>query len=114
MARYIAKNIVWSGLADKCEVAISYAIGKANPVAVNVTSFGTGKINDEDLSELVIEIFNLRPSAIIEKLRLRTAIYSDTATYGHFNSSLFPWENLDFNLNLRKAAEKYNVEREEI
>jgi len=107
MARYIAKNIVWSGLADKCEVAISYAIGKANPVAVNVTSFGTGKISDEDLSELVKEIFNLRPAAIIEKLRLRNAIYSDTSTYGHFNSSLFPWENVDFNLNLRKVAERY-------
>jgi len=114
MARYIAKNIVWSGLADKCEVAISYAIGKANPVAVNVTSFGTGKISDEDLSELVIEIFNLRPAAIIEKLWLRNAIYSDTATYGHFNSSLFPWENVDFNLNLRKVAEKFYEEREKI
>lgn len=86
MARYIAKNIVWSGLAERCEVAISYAIGKANPVAVNVTSFGTGKIRDEDLSELVKETFNLRPAAIIEKLRLRNAIYSDTASYGHFNS----------------------------
>jgi S-adenosylmethionine synthetase len=107
MARYIAKNIVWSGLADKCEVAISYAIGKANPVSVNVTSFGTAKISDEDLSELVKEIFNLRPAAIIEKLRLRNAIYSDTSTYGHFNSSLFPWENVDFNLNLRKVAERY-------
>jgi S-adenosylmethionine synthetase len=114
MARYIAKNIVWSGLADKCEVAISYAIGKANPVSVNVTAFGTGKISDEDLSELVKEIFNLRPAAIIEKLRLRNAIYYDTATYGHFNSSLFPWENVDFNLNLRKVAEKFKVEREEI
>ncbi len=107
MARYIAKNIVWSGLADKCEVAISYAIGKANPVSVNVTSFGTGKISDEYLSDLVKEIFNLRPAAIIEKLRLRNVIYSDTATYGHFNSSLFPWENVDFNLNLRKVAERY-------
>jgi len=114
MARYIAKNIVWSGLADKCEVAISYAIGKANPVSVNVTSFGTGKISDEDLIELVKEIFNLRPAAIIEKLRLRNVIYSDTATYGHFNSSLFPWENVDFNLNLRKVAEKFYEEREKI
>ena len=114
MARYIAKNIVWSGLADKCEVAISYAIGKANPVAVNATSFGTGKISDEDLSELVKEIFNLRPAAIIEKLRQRNAIYSDTATYGHFNSSLFPWENVDFNLNLRKAAEKFLQEGDSI
>ncbi|TFZ41628.1 methionine adenosyltransferase [Soehngenia longivitae] len=113
MARYIAKNIVWSGLADKCEVAISYAIGKANPVSVNVTSFGTGKISDEDLTELVKEIFNLRPAAIIEKLHLRNAIYSDTATYGHFNSSLFPWENVDFNLNLRKVAERYEDRKTE-
>ena len=113
MARYIAKNIVWSGLADKCEVAISYAIGKANPVSVNVTSFGTGKISDEDLIELVKEIFNLRPAAIIEKLRLRNAIYSDTATHGHFNSSLFPWENVDFNLNLRKVAERYEDRKTE-
>ena len=113
MARYIAKNIVWSGLADKCEVAISYAIGKANPVSVNVTAFGTGKISDEDLSELVKEIFNLRPAAIIEKLRLRNAIYSDTSTYGHFNSSLFPWENVDFNLNLRKVAERYEDRKTE-
>jgi len=113
MARYIAKNIVWSGLADKCEVAISYAIGKANPVSVNVTSFGTEKISDEHLSELVKKIFNLRPAAIIEKLRLRNAIYSDTATYGHFNSSLFPWENVDFNLNLRKVAERYEDRKTE-
>lgn len=113
MARYIAKNIVWSGLADKCEVAISYAIGKANPVSVNVTSFGTGKISDEDLTELVKEIFNLRPAAIIEKLHLRNVIYSDTATYGHFNSSLFPWENVDFNLNLRKVAERYEDRKTE-
>lgn len=113
MARYIAKNMVWSGLAEKCEVALSYAIGKANPVAVNVTSFGTGIVSDESLVEIVKEVFNLRPAAIIEKLHLRNAIYSDTATYGHFNSSLFPWENVDFNLNLRKAAEKYEDRKAE-
>jgi len=107
MARYIAKNIVWSGLARKCEVALSYAIGKANPVAVHATSFGTGKINDEDLSKLVCEVFNLRPAAIIEKLRLRNAHYRKTATYGHFNSILFPWEDVDFKLDLIKAVEKY-------
>ncbi len=107
MARYIAKNIVWSGLAEKCEVALSYAIGKANPVAVDVTTFGTGKLTDEWLADIVQEVFNLRPAAIIEKLRLRNVIYSDTATYGHFNSSLFPWENVDMYTNLRKAAEKY-------
>lgn len=107
MARYIAKNIVWSDLADKCEVALSYAIGKANPVAVDVTSFGTGKVTDEQLSDIVQEVFNLRPAAIIEKLRLRNVIYSDTATYGHFNSGLFPWENVNMYTNIRKAAELY-------
>lgn len=107
MARYIAKNIVWSGLAEKCEVALSYAIGKANPVAVDLTSFGTGKLTDEQLSCIVQEVFNLRPAAIIEKLRLRNVLYSDTATYGHFNSCLFPWEDVNMYTNLRKAAEKY-------
>jgi len=107
MARYIAKNIVWSGLAEECEVALSYAIGKANPVAVDVTSFGTGKITDDQLTNIAQEVFNLRPAAIIEKLHLRNAIYSDTAVYGHFNSSLFPWENVNMYTSLRKAAEKY-------
>jgi len=107
MARYIAKNIVWSGLAEKCEVALSYAIGKATPVAVDVTSFGTGKITDDQLTNIVREVFNLRPAAIIEKLNLRNTIYSDTATYGHFNSVLFPWEDVNMYTNLRKAAEKY-------
>ena len=113
MARYIAKNIVWSGLAEKCEVAISYAIGKANPVAVDVTSFSSGKVSDEDLAELIKEIFNLRPGAIIEKLALRNAIYSDTASYGHFSSPLFFWENLDYDLNLSKAVEKYENRKAE-
>ena len=109
MARYIAKNIVWSDLAEECEVALSYAIGKANPVAVSVTSFGTSKLTDEQLGELVQNAFNLRPAAIIEKLRLRNAIYSDTAAYGHFHSSLFSWEDTNMKLyqELREAAEKY-------
>lgn len=107
MARYIAKNIVWSDLAERCEVALSYAIGKANPVAVAVTSFGTSKLTDEQLTLIVQEVFNLRPAAIIEKLRLRTAIYESTVAYGHFNSCLFPWENVDCYKELRKAAEKY-------
>jgi S-adenosylmethionine synthetase len=107
MARYIAKNIVWSGLAEECEVALSYAIGKANPVAVDVTSFGTGKLTDDQLANIVQEVFNLRPAAIIEKLHLRNVIYSDTAVYGHFNSCLFPWENVNMYTNLRKAAEIY-------
>ena len=107
MARYIAKNIVWSDLAERCEVALSYAIGKANPVAVAVTSFGTSKLTDEQLTLIVQEVFNLRPAAIIEKLRLRTAIYDNTAVYGHFNSCLFPWEDVDSYKELRKAADKY-------
>lgn len=107
MARYIAKNIVWSGLADKCEVALSYAIGKANPVAVDVNTFGTSAYTNEVLRQIVLEVFNLRPAAIIEKLRLRNVIYSDTSVYGHFNSCLFPWENTDKYNELRKAAEIY-------
>ena len=109
MARYIAKNIVWGDLAKKCEVALSYAIGKADPVAVSVKSFGTSAFTDEQLTGIVRKVFNLRPAAIIEKLRLRNAIYEDTATYGHFNSCLFPWEGTSMELYdaLRKAAEKY-------
>ena len=107
MARYIAKNIVGSDLAERCEVALSYAIGKASPVAVNVTSFGTSMLTDEQLAEIVKEVFNLRPAAMIEKLRLRTPFYADTATYGHFNSILFPWEQVDMQVELRKAAKNY-------
>ena len=107
MARYIAKNIVWSDLAERCEVALSYAIGKASPVAVDVTSFGTSKYSDETLSKIVAEVFNLRPAAIIEKLRLRNVIYADTSAYGHFNSCLFPWEDLNQYKALQKAAEQH-------
>jgi S-adenosylmethionine synthetase len=109
MARYIAKNIVWSGLADKCGVALSYAIGKADPVAVDIDTFGTSALSNEALREIVMSVFNLRPAAIMEKLRLRNAIYADTAAYGHFNSCLFPWEDTSIRLynELRKAAEAY-------
>ena len=107
MARYIAKNIVLSDLAEKCEVALSYAIGKADPVAVNINAFGTSALADEQLRDIVLSVFNLRPAAIIEKLRLRNVIYEDTAVYGHFNSCLFPWENYDMYKEIRKAAEKY-------
>ena len=107
MTRYIAKNIVGSGLATECEVALSYAIGKANPVAVNVTSFLTSKLTDEQLADVVKEVFNLRPAAMIEKLRLRTPFYVDTSTYGHFNSILFPWEQVNMTTELRKVASKY-------
>jgi len=107
MARYIAKNLVWSGLAKECGVALSYSIGKADPVAVDIDSFGTSALTNEVLREIVQSVFNLRPAAIIEKLRLRNAIYEDTATYGHFSSCLFPWEDYNMYQELRKVAEKY-------
>ena len=89
-------------------VALSYAIGKADPVAVDVKSFGTSTLTDEELRDIVLSLFNLRPAAIIEKLRLRNAIYEDAAVYGHFNSCLFPWEDGSAHYKeLRKAAEKY-------
>jgi DNA ligase D-like protein (predicted 3'-phosphoesterase) len=112
MARYIAKHIVWCGYAKRCEVSISYAIGKANPVAFSVNTLGTGIVSDEILTLAAQEIFNLRPAAIIEKLRLRNVIYSDTAVYGHFNSCLFPWEDVNKYSEFRKAVEKY-VDRED-
>jgi S-adenosylmethionine synthetase len=113
MARYIAKNIVWSGLAEKCEVALSYAIGRANPVVFSINTFGTGTVSDEVLTLAAQEVFNLRPAAIIEKLRLRNIHYSDTAVYGHFNSCLFPWEDVDRYSELKAAVEKY-VAREDV
>ena len=109
MARYIAKNLVWSGLAKRCEVALSYAIGKADPVAVSVNSFGTSEYSDERLCDAVKKVFCLRPAAIIDQLRLRSAIYADTAAYGHFNSVLVPWESgTDRYKELRKAVAEYD------
>ncbi len=97
MARYIAKNIVASGLAEKCEVQIAYAIGMADPVSVTVNTFGTGKIEDERLAEIVKEIFDMRPYAIIKGLDLLRPIYQKTAVYGHFgrNEPEFTWERTD-------------------
>ena len=109
MARYIAKNLVWSGLAKRCEVALSYAIGKADPVAVSVNSFGTSEYSDEQLCEVVKKVFCLRPAAIIEQLRLRDAVYKKTAAYGHFNSLLFTWESgSDHFKELKEAAAEYD------
>ena len=107
MARYIAKNIVAAGLAKRCEVAISYAIGKANPVAVYVKTFGTGVYGDDEVTEIVRKTFDMRPAAIIEKLRLKQTIYAKTATYGHFASTLNTWESTDMTEELRKAAARY-------
>ncbi len=96
-ARYVAKNIVAAGLADKCEIQLSYAIGVAHPTSVAVDTFGTGKLKDEELMEIIRENFDLRPAGIIKMLDLRRPIYKQTAAYGHFgrNDLDLPWEKLD-------------------
>ena len=96
-ARYVAKNIVAAGLADKCEIQLSYAIGVANPTSVMVDTFGTGKVSDEKLVEIIRENFDLRPAGIIKMLDLRRPIYKQTAAYGHFGRTYvsLPWENVD-------------------
>src|SRR3989338_5534971 len=106
IARYIAKNIVAAELADKCEVKLSYAIGVAEPTSVNVDCFGTNKIPEEKISELVIKHFSLTPRGIIQSLNLRRPIYRKTAAYGHFgrNDPDFTWERIDKAELLRKDA----------
>ena len=96
-ARYVAKNIVAAGLADKCEIQLSYAIGVAHPTSIMVDTFGTGKLSDERLIEIIRENFDLRPAGIIKMLDLRRPIYRQTAAYGHFgrHDLDLPWEKLD-------------------
>jgi len=103
-ARYVAKNIVAAGLADKCEIQLAYAIGVAKPVSVLVDSFGTGKVSDEKLAEIVDKHFDLRPAAIIRDLGLRRPIYRQVAAYGHFGRTDIdlPWEKTDKADDLRK------------
>lgn len=103
-ARYVAKNIVAAGLASKCELQVAYAIGKAQPVSVAVNTFGTGKIPDDKLVEIVKKIFDFRPKAIIDALDLQRPIYEDTAAYGHFGKPGYSWEKTDKVDELRKAA----------
>ena len=103
-ARYVAKNIVAAGLADKCEIQLSYAIGVAQPTSVMVDTDGTGKVSDEKLVDIIRENFDLRPAGIIKMLDLRRPIYKQTAAYGHFgrNDLDLPWERLDKVENLKK------------
>ncbi|MFZ5826683.1 MAG: methionine adenosyltransferase [Bacillota bacterium] len=105
-ARYVAKNIVAAGLASKCEVQLAYAIGVARPVSVLVTTFGTGKIADDKIAELVQKNFDLRPAAIIRDLGLRRPIFRQTAAYGHFGRTdlNLPWEQTDKAAELRRQA----------
>lgn len=106
MARYIAKNIVASGIATKCEIQLAYAIGVAEPVSVFVDSFGTGKIADDEIVKIVRDNFDMRPAAIIEKLDLRKPIYKNLAAYGHFGRTTLgvKWEETDMADTLREAA----------
>ncbi|KGR88816.1 S-adenosylmethionine synthetase [Ureibacillus massiliensis 4400831 = CIP 108448 = CCUG 49529] len=108
-ARYVAKNIVASGLADRAEVQLAYAIGVARPVSIAVDTFGTGKVPESKLVEWVSELFDLRPAGIIKMLDLRRPIYKQTAAYGHFgrNDLNVPWENTDIAEKLREKANLY-------
>ena len=103
-ARYVAKNIVAAGLADKCEIQLAYAIGVAKPMSIMVDTFGTGKLSDNRLVEIIRENFDLRPAGIIKMLDLRRPIYKQTAAYGHFgrNDLNLPWEKLDKTELLKK------------
>ncbi len=103
-ARYVAKNIVAAGLADRCEIQLSYAIGVAEPTSIMVETFGTGKVSNELLVNLVREFFDLRPYGLIKMLDLIQPIYRQTAAYGHFGREQFPWEKTDRAAELRSAA----------
>ncbi len=110
--RYIAKNLVAAKLAEKCEIQVAYAIGVAQPLSVNVDTYGTGKLADDSLLEKVVrEVFDMRPAKIVESLQLKHPgngwCYADTAAYGHFGRDIFPWEKCDKVDVLTKAAEKY-------
>ncbi|MBO5721628.1 MAG: methionine adenosyltransferase [Lentisphaeria bacterium] len=112
MCRYIAKNIVAAGLAAKCELQVAYAIGVAEPLSINVATFGTGKIADNDLEKVVREVFDLRPAAIIDTLQLKYPAangwsYQDTAAYGHFGRAVFPWEKCNKIAEIQAAARKF-------
>jgi S-adenosylmethionine synthetase len=105
-ARWVAKNVVAAGLADRCEIQVAYAIGVAHPLSVNVETFGTGKIADDEIGKLITKFFDLRPGAIIRDLDLRRPIYRQTAAYGHFGRDdiQLPWEDTSKAEALHKAA----------
>jgi S-adenosylmethionine synthetase len=106
MARYVAKNIVAAGLAERCEIQVSYAIGVAEPTSITVETFGTGKIGEDHLEAIVRDVFDLRPKGLIAQLDLLKPIYLPTAAYGHFgrNEDSFSWEKTDKVDELKAAA----------
>ena len=103
--RYVAKNIVAAGLADRCEIQVSYAIGVAEPTSISVNSFGTGKLRDDVIADLVRQHFDLRPKGLVEMLDLKRPIYRKTAAYGHFGreDTDFTWERTDKAESLKAA-----------
>ena len=103
-ARYVAKNVVRAGLADRFEVQLAYVIGGAQPISLNVETFGTGKVSDETIRKLIEEHFDFRPGAIIDRFGLRRSIYRQTASYGHFGRPEFPWEKTDLAETLARAT----------
>ena len=103
MARYIAKNIVAAGLADRAEVELAYAIGVPFPVSIMVDTFGTGKVPDSEISKAVSKVFDCSPAGIIKTLDLKKPVYSPTASYGHFGRKEFNWEKTDKKDALKKA-----------
>jgi len=112
MCRYIAKNIVASGLAEKCEVQVAYAIGIAEPLSINVDTYGTGKLeSDQNLEKVIRKVFSLKPASIVKTLGLKNPgngwSYSDAAAYGHFGRPQFPWEKVDRTEEIKAAAAKY-------
>ena len=106
MARYIAKNVVAAGLADKCEVQLSYSIGLAEPVSVRIDTFNTNRVPEERIVEAVAKLTDLRPAAIIRKFGMTRPIYAQISCYGHFgsNASEMPWEKTDIAAQLEKLA----------
>ena len=95
MTRYAAKHVVAAGLADRCEIQVSYAIGVAEPVSIMAETFGTATVSEDRIAELVREAFTFRPARLIEQLGLKAPIFRPTAAYGHFGREEFPWEKLD-------------------
>ena len=110
MSRYIAKNIVAAEVAERCEVQISYCIGVAEPMSVNVNTFDTGKIDDSLITDLVLELFDLKPAAIIKTLKLKNSIYARFASYGHFGrEENCPWEKIDMVKKIKEKINKYEA-----
>jgi len=105
MGRYVAKNIVAAGLAERAQLQVAYAIGRAHPVSLSIETFGTSEVDPNRLEDVVSEMFDFRPAAIIEKLDLRRPIYLETAAYGHFGRKGFSWEETDRVNDLRRAFE---------